>query len=106
MKSPETKTPKTTSLATHTQKSTVDSMPPLSTATSSQARASELLFGTKPELVTCIMVRKVKRFLPLSFVYTARPSWSVLPMIEVGSFEMNGKLTVIEGNMIPGKVSE
>ena len=77
-KSPMSKTPKTTGAVTNTQNSTVNSLPQLITATSSQARSPEPSFRTKSNLVTCIIVRKDKRVLPLSFVNLARCSWPVL----------------------------
>ena len=74
LKSPKSKTPKTTGAVTNMQNSTVNSLPSLTTATSSQARASEPSFSTQRNLVTCIIVRKDKRVLPLSFVNLASPS--------------------------------
>ena len=110
---------KTTGQGTLTNSSLTDSSPPPRTDTTpshsnapktsqkgNSTNNNEAQTDLVPEQPTCIIVRKDKKILPLSFINTSRPSWPVLQLIDPNSFMRNSKGTVIRGNLLLDKVNE
>ena len=60
----------------------------------------------KPTSLNLHFPPKNKRIMTLSFVNTAKSSWPVIQILEVGSFEKNSKGTIIKGNILPNKGSD